>query len=596
VLGIPLIAAIQAGWIVMQYRTGHGEAPHPVVPSHGSVTVRLRNVKDDASTGTRSTTGRSGSTTTAIADGNSDSIDSDKAVGLPANTTDSLLVPPESSAVPSSVSPSNSSPPLRLLVIGDSLAAGVGTTTSCTPILPRAIATSLSRELGGRPVQWTALGEPGASAGWITRTLESFRDDDDEGEENDIESSGSGDGGYTSTGGKDVDGTLNFEGWLRQQLYPHDDADGTTTTTNGSLDAAIDSEIGKYDVAVVLTGSNDLKFTVLPFMFRQQRKAESTPRGKGKFASELRNAIEAVSRKMKVRGTSIVESIDRVLVSVEESFDAVRNSVEQALPEAVIDRIIWSNLTMDVRGGGGGGVGLYLKELREAVHNATTETMILDDDDNVEGASDVSNADDDEQKRRQTVTPSARSRHTNKHRPLVILPALPAKVLPAAQLVPLRWIALPLLRVIERAKRRLAALYPHSVVFVDAPKKSDFDDYRQQRGMVWQKKQAEDEVMTVTDVNSFECQLVLQQMREYYDAVGTSSTTGSSKNTRMTQASPFLAPDGVHPNDLGYEYWGRSIAESIVKEWSAGARSESSAMLLGSSTAGSEGKVVVVEA
>ena len=85
-------------------------------------------------------------------------------------------------------------------------------------------------------------------------------------------------------------------------------------------------------------------------MFRQQRKAESTPRGKGKFASELRNAIEAVSRKMKV---GIAESIDRVLNTVEDSFDAVRNSVEEALPEAVIDRIIWSNLTMDVRGGGG---------------------------------------------------------------------------------------------------------------------------------------------------------------------------------------------------------------------------------------------------
>ena len=60
--------------------------------------------------------------------------------------------------------------------------------------------------------------------------------------------------------------TLNFEGWLRKQLDPYDTtsaaaADGATanvdeSTTNG-LD--IDSEIGKYDVAVVLTGSNDLK-------------------------------------------------------------------------------------------------------------------------------------------------------------------------------------------------------------------------------------------------------------------------------------------------------------------------------------------------
>ena len=77
-------------------------------------------------------------------------------------------------------------------------------------------------------------------------------------------------------------------------------------------------------------------------------------------------------------------------------------------------------------------------------------------------------------------------------------------------------------------------------------------------------------------------------MREYDDAVGTSSS--SSRNT--AQASPFLAPDGVHPNDLGYEYWGRSIAESIVKEWSVGASGVSSAVPLGI-MAGSEDKAVV---
>ena len=83
--------------------------------------------------------------------------------------------------------------PLRLLVVGDSLAAGVGTAESCVPVLPGAIAEALGRELvemelellrpepeedrmrpgtgTERTVRWTAVGEAGASAGWVARTL-----------------------------------------------------------------------------------------------------------------------------------------------------------------------------------------------------------------------------------------------------------------------------------------------------------------------------------------------------------------------------------------------------------------------------------------
>lgn len=51
--------------------------------------------------------------------------------------------------------------PLRLLVVGDSLAAGVGISKSGIPVLPESIARALSKAFGGRAVYWTCVGTPG---------------------------------------------------------------------------------------------------------------------------------------------------------------------------------------------------------------------------------------------------------------------------------------------------------------------------------------------------------------------------------------------------------------------------------------------------
>lgn len=468
-LGVPLLAALEAGYIVMKYRSEHGSAPCPITPSHGTVTVDM-------------------------------SAESDTDASLPAMSGRSL-------------------DPLRLLVIGDSLAAGVGTVTSCTPLLPESIATSLSRDLGGRAVQWTVIGEPGASAGWITRTLESFQVDEN-----------GGDAGQQKQQQNDKNDekdayTHAIEGWIRKQLVEEEDDDG------GESSSKLSAEVGQYDVAVLLTGSNDLKFAVLPWMFRQQREGERTSQN-GDYAAELRNAIEAVSRKMKA---GLSGSIERVLTSVGEGLDAVRSSVEEALPEAVLDRIIWSNVTNGhvlMRGGGkmtgakeGQSSDFRMSPIKESAH---------------ESSSNQSN-----------VTWHQR------HRPLVVLPALPAEALPVSRVRPLNWIAFPLLRVIENAKRKLSKLYSDSILFVEAPRRSDLKDYMQERGPIWKRKEMEGDVKSVTDVSPFECQQTLHLMRKYSQEDGRASP------------EPFLATDGVHPNDLGYSYWGRMIASSIVEEWAA---------------------------
>lgn len=101
--------------------------------------------------------------------------------------------------------------PLKILVVGDSLAAGCGIIKSSTPILPESIAMHLARKLG-RTVQWSCVGTPGASTKGITTILHKWLSNEE-----------------SSFKGDEVDST-------------------------------------DYDIVVVLAGMNDIKDTLLPFM------------------------------------------------------------------------------------------------------------------------------------------------------------------------------------------------------------------------------------------------------------------------------------------------------------------------------------------
>jgi lysophospholipase L1-like esterase len=37
--------------------------------------------------------------------------------------------------------------------------------------------------------------------------------------------------------------------------------------------------------------------------------------------------------------------------------------------------------------------------------------------------------------------------------------------------------------------------------------------------------------------------------------------------TQHTPGSTLIAEDRIHPNDAGYDFWGRHIAAAIVREW-----------------------------
>lgn len=103
VSSLPILSALQSIYFLSDYRVNHRDAPCPILPSSGMVSVQYKQRRQE------------------------------------------------------NMLNMNSGSPLRLYVVGDSLAAGVGISKSGTPILPESIARSLSKQLGGRPVYWFVM-------------------------------------------------------------------------------------------------------------------------------------------------------------------------------------------------------------------------------------------------------------------------------------------------------------------------------------------------------------------------------------------------------------------------------------------------------
>lgn len=120
IVSTPLIAVFQGTLLVTEYRTKFKDLPRPIQPARGvSVSVTMEN---DHCEGKTAYTGTNKSKT------------KNKKINIHQQ-------------------------PLRILVVGDSLAAGVGISKSGIPVLPESIARALSRAYGGRAVVWTCMGE-----------------------------------------------------------------------------------------------------------------------------------------------------------------------------------------------------------------------------------------------------------------------------------------------------------------------------------------------------------------------------------------------------------------------------------------------------
>ena len=178
----------------------------------------------------------------------------------------------------------------------------------------------------------------------------------------------------------------------------------------------------------------------------------------------------------------------------------------------------------------------------------------------------------------------------NIRHPLVVVPELPVAPLQIFRLVPLCWFLVPIFRAMENNKRFLASCFPDNVVFVHQPDLHWWTDDEMGIGSIRENIENEQLLLRVTDSVRSGREQIEQLMKKYYDSKEeeiasqrnkynqNQSTQGSFSTETTTNAyadtndnrrngSNLVSVDKMHPNDEGYELWGRHIAAAIIEHW-----------------------------
>merc|ERR1712150_8855 len=151
--------------------------------------------------------------------------------------------------------------------------------------------------------------------------------------------------------------------------------------------------------------------------------------------------------------------------------------------------------------------------------------------------------------------------------PLVVLPAMPARFLPVFRKRPLHWLAVPASAIMDFYKRNLAKSLPGKVLFVEANTMEEgLSQYKAQEGVIWEQRCKEDTLLSIKDIQTSESSCMEEAMKTYHQEKEKSFLAKLFQDTSQRQSDGLFSADGVHPNDEGYDFWGRHLATSIIQE------------------------------
>jgi len=415
--------------------------------------------------------------------------------------------------------------PIRILVMGDSLALGLGTDRSCMPLMPETLAKSISKHMGGRAVFWTGYGAEGAASSWTLKEVSraarkkkrqqeyssssppavefsdsssdfSGEDSSEENENNRDNNQNKSSNNLTNGSSRIVDNEKKDQ--RRKNKNKNDDMFGEWKKRLHTFRQSFENDIaGPYDFVFIFAGGNDCKAAFIPFYGR-------TPKGD---ADDFNDG----------RKKSLLSDFERIL-----------------------------------------------EHLGPKMHSTN---FILSDEKDEKTTTAMTKIDDDSQK---------------KHMSLVVFPSMPPRLIPAFQFYPLLWLAVPLTGLIENNKRRLEQKYPRHVVTVDPPDPTDVATFETQKGLIWHRRATEDTLLCLRDVTAEQCQATVAAMTKHVKTKSNIHRIFESRNVpqnvTMTNApTPLLSElaggpghnifsvDRVHPNDEGYDFWGRFIAEGLFQ-------------------------------
>jgi hypothetical protein len=590
----PIIAILQGSLMLNDYRVRHANAPRPIMPARG-VAVAVNDEQSAISSSSYLWRLRHPFTTP----------------------------PPDQ-------------PPLRLLVVGDSLAAGVGTSKSGVPILPESIARALSKALNGRAVHWTCIGTPGVAASQIVKDIHEIEPYDPAPRARQLErivkefqarrklwmerrrrqeEAADKTVNIEKKNGDDDGTTKNyFLQWWRQIHRSNEEAfrspeEIREATRNNVVEwweqvrnrfrkrrEKVEEDINAIK-GIVLDPlpkldheDDDYYYDYYPENPLRSNDEEASVVAIDDFILDKRlEQIPLVRKGSIFRRTSVnpeaaaqydIAVVLTGLNDVKEAFmpHMMRTSKTGGMNEQIADRKLQTELF------------LVLKALQDKMRGMDLEHGI--------GRTDA----------KESATANKTSIPLK--RPLVVVPELPVAPLQLFRLAPLCWFTVPIFRAMENNKKFLASCFPQYVVFVEQPDLHWWTDTETGIGPIRENIQQEQLLLRVTDITHTARERIEALMKQYYDDGAEVDTGHSSKDVehlsnkecviehdtkiRMIDdhdhlhydvdrpqpdsnncngqsfGSNLVSVDKVHPSDEGYELWGRHIAAAIIKHWNTG--------------------------
>lgn len=568
-IAIPLFGFLQGTWSVITYRHYFSKAPVPITPCHG-VVICGEPIEEVSST----TYGENRTTSTTNLNEPIEMTHRIRSVPLSLGCQCGTMHPSGKATV-SNISDidihiNDSRRPIRLLVIGDSLAIGVGQSKQCSPVMPEVLAKTLSARLGGRVVYWTCHGAVGASTGWIIRELErgvKIVDNDLSGvDEDDDCDNDDDDKGRTSSDETDESSVSDESATLASPPQPLSkvvemvDASASLKDQRAIWRKRLaqhrkyldPDDSGQFDVVVVMAGGNDVKNGLFPFLcsgedaeFRRQAMSRD-----GNYTAVLSRLVQIVNRDVRTKLRRIRYTVEAVAETVIEKFEQNIELIAKSTASPTVKRL-----------------SATASSLHEILHAKNEQFLIRDSME-----SDHS-----------LVEPAT----TNEERslmkgPLIVLPGLPSRSNPSFRPLPLNWGVVLVFDILDMHKRRIAKVYPDKVLFVPPASPNEMIEYESGNGKMWQQRCNEQTILALRDVRRHDCRRVEKEMRDFYGAKDKRELSGEGVKIQLHKkgwlSSLFsfddycpglFSIDRVHPNDEGYDCWGRYIGNSIADKWLA---------------------------
>lgn len=354
--------------------------------------------------------------------------------------------------------------PLRILIVGDSTARGVGIQESCHPIMPEVLATVLSRHFSGRPVYWSAVGEPGATIKMIAQQIEKTKRTSDSPSMEEFHGL-HGTAAFDSAYNREPESNATTTScWADENGYTPDQQQWVERLEyHEKLYHA--NEFSGYDYIVALSGVNEVKRIIIPFLVQESDGFDALPT----------NGL-----------------------SSERGFKADLN--------------------------------LFIHKLKEVANDHRAGQ----DDEGTIFAGTV---------------------------PHIIFPGMPVKHAPARMGSVLRWIGIQSCKILDDLKKVAEAEDPEHVFAAPIVSDQDTLDFIQHKGILADAINAEEDVkLRLVHVNGKVCRDLITDMTTFYSENQASVEPGKN----MLE---LFSPDAVHPNDFGYDYFGRYLGLMIIEKW-----------------------------